>query len=106
MRQIPEGPGVLSVSDAKTIDRFVELWKPLGIQQFIPNYRFSEMLHDLYCLSLKAKVKNRVRKQCGICCPCIAAHTRHRQDGCSLEVLGKKVIDEEEDISHEEEENS
>ena len=31
---------------------------------------------------------------------------RHRQDGCCLEVLGNKVIDEEKDISHEEEENS
>ena len=34
------------------------------------------------------------------------ARKRHRQDGCDLEVLGNKFIDVEEDISHEEEENS
>ena len=37
--------------------------------------------------------------------PSIAAHKRLRQDGCCLEVLGNKVIIEEEDISHEQEEN-
>ena len=31
---------------------------------------------------------------------------RHIQDGSALEVLGKKVIDEEEDASHEKEQNS
>ena len=36
----------------------------------------------------------------------IAARKRHRQDACGLEVLGNKVIDEGEDISQEEEENS
>ena len=36
----------------------------------------------------------------------IAACKSHRQDGCGLEVLGNKVIEEEEDISHEEQENS
>ena len=36
----------------------------------------------------------------------IAACKGHRKDGCGLEVLGNKVIEEEEDISHEEEENS
>ena len=55
---------------------------------------------------LKAKVKNRVCKQCGIYYPSIAARKRHRQYNCGLEVLSNKVIDEEEDISHEEEENS
>ena len=64
------------------------------------------MLYDLYCPSLKAKEKNRVCNQCGIYYPSIAARKRHRQDGCGLEVLGNKVIDEKEDISHEREENS
>ena len=58
------------------------------------------MPYDLYCLSLRAKVKKRVCKQCGIYYPSIAASKRHRQDGCGLEVLGNKVIDEEENISH------
>ena len=56
----------------------------------------------LYCLSLKSKVKNRVCRQCGIFYPSVAARKRDRQDVCGLEVLGNKVIDEEEDISHEE----
>ena len=64
------------------------------------------MSYDLYCPSLKAKVKNRICKQYGICYPSIAARKRHRQDGCGLEVLGNKVIDEEKDISHEEREIS
>ena len=45
-------------------------------------------------------------KESGIYYPSIAARKRHRQDGCGLEVLGNKIIDEEEDISHKEEENS
>ena len=64
------------------------------------------MPYDLYCPSLKAKVKNRVCKQCGIYYPSLAARKRHRQNGCGLEVLDNKVIDEEEDISHEGGENS
>ena len=64
------------------------------------------MPYDLYCLSLKAKVKNRVCKQCCIYYPYIATRQSHRQDGCGLEVLSNKVIDEEEDIDHEGEENS
>ena len=36
----------------------------------------------------------------------VVARKRHREDGYSLEVLGNKVINVEEDISHEEEENS
>ena len=63
------------------------------------------MSYDLYCASLRTKVKNKVCKQCGIYYPSIAACKCHRQDGCGLEVLRNKVIDEEEDISHEEEEN-
>ena len=51
-------------------------------------------------------MKNRVCKQCGIYYPSVAARKGHKQDGCDLEVLGNKVIDKEEDISHEEEENS
>ena len=47
-------------------------------------------------------MKNRVCRQCGICYPSVAARKRDRQDVCGLEVLGNKVIDEEEDISHEE----
>ena len=35
--------------------------------------------------------------------PGIVACKHHRQDSCGLEVLGNKVIDEGEDISHEEE---
>ena len=67
----------------------------MDIQQLIPNSGFSQMSYDLYCPSLKVKVKNRVRKQCGIYYPSTAARKRHRQDGCGLEVLGNKVIDEE-----------
>ena len=51
-------------------------------------------------------MKNRLCKQWGIYYPSIAARKRHRQDACVLEVLGNKVIDEGEDISQEEEENS
>ena len=58
------------------------------------------MPYYLYCPSLKANLMNRVCKQCGIYYSSIAARKRHRQDGCGLEVLGNKVIDEEEDISH------
>ena len=106
MRQIPERPAVSSVSDVKASDRFVKLWKRIGIQQLISNSGFIQMPDDLHCPSLKAKVKKRVYKQCGIFYPSIAARKRHRQDGCGLELLGNKIIDEEEDISHEEEENS
>ena len=48
------------------------------------------MPYDFYCTSLKAKVKNRVCKQCGIYYPSIAARKGHREDGCGLEVLGNK----------------
>ena len=89
----------------KASDNFVDPWKRKGIQQLIPNSRFSQMLCDLHCPSLIPKVKNRICKQFGIYYPSIAAHKRLRQDGCGLEVLGNKVINEEEDISHEEEEN-
>ena len=51
-------------------------------------------------------MKSKVCKQCGIYYPSVATRKRHKQDGCDLEVLGNKVIDKEEDISHEEEENS
>ena len=51
-------------------------------------------------------MKNRLCKQCGIYYPSIAARKRHRQGDHDLEVLGNKVIDEEEDISHEVEGNS
>ena len=64
------------------------------------------MQHDLYCLNLRVKVKSRVCKQCGMYYLSIAACKGLRKDGCGLEVLGNKVIEEEEDISHEEEENS
>ena len=46
------------------------------------------MRYDLHCPSLKAKVKNRVCKQCGIYYESIAALKRHRQDDC---VSKKKV---------------
>ena len=36
-------------------------------------------------------------KASGIYYPSIAARKRHRQDGCGLEVLGDKVINEEEE---------
>ena len=42
-------------------------------------------------------------QQCGIYYPALK---RHIQDGCGLEVLGNKLINKEEDVSHEEEENS
>ena len=66
------------------------------------------MSYGLYCLRLRAKVKNMVSRQCGIYYPSNAAckHRRQdvcgyrRQDVCGLEVLGNKVIDEEKDISH------
>ena len=106
VRQISKGTVVPSVSDVKASDRFVDLQKLIGIQQLIPNSGFSQIPYDLYCPSLRAKVKNRICKQCGIYYPSIAVCQHHRQDGCGLEVLGNKVIDEEEDLSHEEEENS
>ena len=106
VRQISEGPVVPGVRDVKASDRFVDLQKLIGIQQLIPNSGFSQIPYDLYCPSLRAKVKNRICKQCGIYYPSIAVCQHHRQDGCGLEVLGNKVIDEEEDLSHEEEENS
>ena len=61
------------------------------------------MPYDLYC---KAKVKNRVCKYYDIYYPSNVARKRQRQDGCGLGVLGNKVINEEEDISQEEGENS
>ena len=63
------------------------------------------MLYDFYWPSFWAKVKSWVYKECGIYYPSIAACKRHRQDSCGLEVSGNKIIDEE-DISHEQEENS
>ena len=51
-------------------------------------------------------MKNRVCKQCDLYYPSMATCKRHRQDGCDLEVLVNEVIDEEEDISHEEEEEN
>ena len=83
---IPEGATAPSVSDVKASDRFVDLWKRIGIQQLIPNSGFSQMPFDFYCPGLKAKVKNRVWKQCGIYYPSIAALEPHRQDGFGLEV--------------------
>ena len=47
-----------------------------------------------------------VCKQCGIYYPSIVARKCQKQNGCGLEVLGNKVIGEEENISHEERENS
>ena len=47
-------------------------------------------------------MKNRVCKKCGMYYQSIAARKRHRQNGCGLEALDNKVIDKEEDISHEE----
>ena len=86
MRQIPEGPGVPSASNVKAKHRFLDLGKRIGIQQLIPNAVFSQMLYNLYCLSLKSKVKNRVCKQCVIYYPSIAARKRHRlgclESGC------------------------
>ena len=78
VRQIPEEPAVPSVSDVKASDCFVDLWKRIDIQQLIPNSGFSQMPYDLYCLSLKAKVKNMVCKQCSIYYLSIAARRRHR----------------------------
>ena len=48
-------------------------------------------------------MKNRVCTQYGFFYPSISASKRHRQDGCGLAVLGNKVIDEQEDIKHDEE---
>ena len=73
VRQIPEGPVVPNVNDVKPGDRFVGLWKAKSIQQLIPKSGFSEMPYDLYCPSLKTKVKNRVCKECDIYYPRIAA---------------------------------
>ena len=74
VRQIPEGPAVPSVSDVKASDHVDNLWKRIGIQELIPNSGFNQISHDLYCPSLKAKVKNRECKQCGIYYPSVAAH--------------------------------
>ena len=104
MRQISEEKVVPSVSDVKASDRFVDLWKRIGIQQLIPNSGFTQMPCDLHCPSLRAKVKNKVCQQCGFYYTSIAACKRHRQDGCGQEVLGNNIIDEKEDTSHEEEE--
>ena len=106
MRQISEGPAVPTVRNVKVSDRFVDLWKRIDIQQLIPNSGFSQMSHGLYCPSLRAKVKNRVSRQCGIYYPSNAACKHRRQDVCGLEVLGNKVIDEKKDISHEEQESA
>ena len=91
MRQIIEGPAIPSVSNVKASDRFVDPWKRIGIQQLIPNFGFSQMSYDLYCPSSKAKVSNRVCKQC-IYYPSIAARKRHRKDGCGLEVWVTKLL--------------
>ena len=80
VRQISEKPVVSRVSDVKASDRFLDLCKYIGIQQLILNSGFSQMSYDLYCASLRTKVKNRVCKQCGIYYPSIAACKRHRQD--------------------------
>ena len=66
VRQILEGPAVPRVSYVKASDRFIDLWTRIGIQQLISNSGFSQMPYDLYCSSLRAKVKNKVCKQCGI----------------------------------------
>ena len=100
VRQISEGPAVPTVRNVKVSDRFVDLWKRIGIQQLIPNSGFNKMSYGLYCPSLRAKVKNRVSRQCGIYYPSNAACKHLRQDVCGLEVLGNKIIDEEKDISH------
>ena len=86
-------------------DRFDDLWKHIGIQQLIPNSGFSQIPYVLYCPSLKAKIKNRVSKQCGTYYPSTAARKRHRQHGCGLEVMCNKVTDGEKNISHEGEKN-
>ena len=73
------------------------------ISQYLLNCGFSQMPHDLYYPSLiKAKVKNWVCKQFGIYYLSTAARKRHRQDGYDLQVLGNKVTNEEEDMTHEE----
>ena len=105
MRQIHEEPAAPSVSDVKASDRFVDLWKRIIIQQVIPNPGFSQMPYDLLWPNLKAKMNNRVCKQCGIYDSSIAADKRLTYDDCGLEVLGNKLIDEKEATSHEEEED-
>ena len=102
VRQISEGPVVPNVNDVKPSDRFVDLWKAKSIQQLIPKSGFSEMPYDLYCPSLKTKVKNRVCKECDIYYPSIAACKRHRSHGCKsvLEELYEEASfseDEEQD---------
>ena len=62
VEQIPKGPAAPSVSDVKVTDCFVDLWKHVGIEQFIPNFGFSQMPYDLHCPNFKAKVKDRVCK--------------------------------------------
>ena len=88
VRQIPEGPVVPNVTDVKPSDRFVDLWKVKSVEQLIPKSGFSEMPYDLYCPSLKTKVKNRVCKECDIYYPSIAACKGHRSHGC------KSVLEE------------
>ena len=78
VRQISEGPALPSISDVKASDRFVDLWKRIGIHQLISISGFSQMSYNFYCASLRAKLKNRVCKQCGIYYPSIAACKRHR----------------------------
>ena len=62
MRQILVEPAVPSVNTVKASDHFFDLWKHVGIQQLIPNSRFSQMPYDLYCQSLKPKVKKSIYK--------------------------------------------
>ena len=95
VRQFPERPAVPSVSNVKASDCFVDLWKRMDIQQLIPNSGFSQMPYELYSPSLKAKVKNRVCKPCGIYYPGIAAYKRHKQDVCDLYNFFKNIEIEE-----------
>ena len=92
MRQISEGPVVPNVNDVKPSDRFVDLWKAKSIQQLIPKSGFSEMPYDLYCPSLKTKVRNRVCKEYDIYYPSIAACKRHRSHGCKSVIYMRRLL--------------
>ena len=54
----------------------------------------------MFSLTLKPVITRDTRRRG------VVARKRHREDGYGLEVLGNKVINEEEEISHEEGENS
>ena len=77
------GPIVPSANQSKPSDRFPDLSKRNSIKQLIPQNRYKNISYDMYCPSVKSKMKDRVCKDCGIYYPSVAAVKRHRVgNGC------------------------